>query len=233
MKQIKYLLFDADDTLWHNNIFYERATFNFFQLAVKAGISLEKVEHDFQIIEARTVQESGYGSDSFLLILERLFRQYAGTLGGSDHHKEYEYILTDFKKRSRRRPAIFPGVVPVLRHLRRRFELYILTKGNIAEQNRKLRNSLLLPLFHGAFVELEKDRVTYERILKEKNWLADRVCMVGNSPKSDINPALKSGMYAIYIPYAYTWKFDSEPLLAEHPRLVTLSRFSELVNLFK
>jgi len=228
MLPIKYLLFDADDTLWANNVFYERATYHFFQLAGKAGISLDKVEQDFQSIELQTVQEHGYGSDSFLLIMERLYKKYADILITARQQKEYLSIIADFKQRAWRRPAIFPGVLPVLKHLRKRFELYILTKGNIEEQNRKLQNSRLLPLFCGAFVELEKNQYTYERILQQKGWLAAEVCMIGNSPKSDINPALKCGMQAIFIPYSYTWKFDTEPLLTGHPKLVTVKNFADL-----
>ncbi len=228
MLPIKYLIFDADDTLWANNVFYERATHHFFQLAGKAGISQDKIEQDYQSIELQTVQEHGYGSDSFLLIMERLYRKYAAFWASPRQHKEYLSIIADFKQRAWRRPAIFPGVLPVLKQLRKKFELYILTKGDIKEQNRKLQNSRLLHLFCGTFVELEKNQHTYERILQEKGWLASEVCMIGNSPKSDINPALKSGMQAIFIPYTYTWKFDTEPLLVGHPKLVIVKRFADL-----
>ncbi len=233
MLPLKYLIFDADDTLWANNVFYERATYNFSQLVKKTGVSLDKVEKDFQSIEVQTVKEHGYGSDSFLVIMERLYRKYADILTTVQQHKDYLSIITDFKKRTQRRPAIFPGVLPVLKQLQKRFELYILTKGNIDEQNRKLQNSRLLPFFHGTFIELEKNQHTYERILQEKGWLATEVCMIGNSPKSDINPALKCGMQAIFIPYTYTWKFDTEPLLEGHPKLVIVNRFADLLQILK
>jgi putative hydrolase of the HAD superfamily len=233
MAPIKYLIFDADDTLWVNNVFYERATHNFFQLLVKAGASPEKMETDFQIIESQTVKEHGYGSDSFLVIMDRLYRRYTGILTRPQQHKEYQTIITDFKKRSQRRPAIFPGVISVLKQLQKKYELYILTKGNIAEQNRKLQHSRLLPLFHGTFVELEKNQHTYERILQQKGWAAEEVCMIGNSPKSDINPALRCGMHAVMIPYTYTWKFDTEPLMEDHPKLVIVQKFTDLLWVFK
>lgn len=232
MTQIKYLIFDADDTLWHNNVFYERATYHFFQLVHRSGISMDSVEHEFQVAEVNTVREYGYGSDSFLIILERLYQKYAAVWSNKKYQKEFETIIGDFKKRSRRRPAIFPGVLPVLNQLRKKFDLYILTKGNIQEQNRKLQYSNLLPLFKGAFVELEKNQHTYQRILKENNWQSSEVCMIGNSPKSDINPALKTGMHAVFIPYSYTWKFDTEPLLEHHPHLVIVKSFSDLPGLF-
>jgi putative hydrolase of the HAD superfamily len=233
MATIKYLIFDADDTLWVNNVFYERATHSFFQLAVKAGIKPDQVEADFLSIEIRTVKEHGYGSDSFLVIMERLYRKYSDLFTAASLQREYLSIISDFKQRSRRRPAIFPGVVPVLKQLRKKFELYILTKGNIEEQNRKLQHSGLLPLFSGTFVELEKNRHTYERILREKGWLASEVCMIGNSPKSDINPALQCGMQAIFIPYTYTWKFDTEPLLEGHSKLTVIRSFADLPQIFK
>ena len=233
MTSIKYLIFDADDTLWANNVLYERATHNFFQLLVKAGANPQTVEMDFLGIESQTVKEHGYGSDSFLVIMDRMYQKYTGIFTAARQHKEYQAIIADFKKRAWRRPAIFPGVILVLKQLHKKYELYILTKGNIAEQNRKLQHSRLLPLFHGTFVELEKNQHTYERILQQKGWSAEEVCMIGNSPKSDINPALRCGMQAVMIPYTYTWKFDTEPLLEGHPRLVIVRQFSELLHLFK
>jgi putative hydrolase of the HAD superfamily len=233
MLTVKYLIFDADDTLWANNILYERTTYNFFRLVEQSGLDQDTFEKDFQLIEKQTVHEHGYGSDSFLLILERLSKKYSTIINTVRRQKEYMSILADFKKRTQRRPAIFPAVFPVLKQLRKKFKLYILTKGNTEEQNRKLQASRLLPLFDGVFIESEKNRHTYERILKEKNWVAAEVCMIGNSPKSDINPALLCGMQAIFIPYNYTWKFDTEPLLEGHPQLVSVKRFADLLVIFK
>ena len=63
--------------------------------------------------------------------------------------------------------------------------------------------------------------------------MPDEICMIGNSPKSDINPALRVGMHAVFIPYPFTWKLDNEALLGDHPRLITLTKFSDLIDLFK
>jgi putative hydrolase of the HAD superfamily len=79
-------------------------------------------------------------------------------------------------------------------------------------------------------VETEKNLHTYNRIIELKRWEPQTVCMIGNSPKSDINPSLKAGMYAIFIPYAYTWKLEDESL-SEHPRLTSLKKFSDLITL--
>ena len=82
------------------------------------------------------------------------------------------------------------------------------------------------------FILPEKNDKAYSRLIKENGWLANETCMVGNSPKSDINPALRAGMYAIYIPYEDTWKLDNEPLEEVDEKLVVVNRFSELKSIF-
>ena len=96
----------------------------------------------------------------------------------------------------------------------------------------KLKKSGLLSFFTDSFVELEKDITTFQRILSDQNWDVSELCMVGNSPKSDINPALKLGMRAIYIHYPSTWYMENEPLIEGNHLLTKISNFSELQEIF-
>jgi len=233
MKRIKRLIFDADDTLWDNNIYYERAAGKFIQLAVLAGIPGYKAQHDFDTEEALVVKRRGYGSRSFLIILENLFESYPAFKQNSNYKKAYLDIITEFKKHLNKPLAIFPQVVATLKKLSRSYDLYVLTKGNIQEQKEKLERFGHLSLFKESFVVLEKNIQTYRSMLRENQWQAEEICMIGNSPKSDINPALQVGMFAVFIPYPYTWKLDNEVLCQGHPKLVTISKFSELLSLFK
>lgn len=232
LHKVSRLIFDADDTLWGNNIYYIQAAENLADLVGETGISRETFEKNFQLIERKYVKNYGYGSKIYLQILKRIFEQY---LGDHDHPaflKEFEIICREFTEAVSSPPKIFPDVREGLKLLSARYQLYVLTKGNIEEQKKKLIKSGLLPLFRESFVVSEKNLTTYERILSDKSWKADDLCMIGNSPKSDINPALKIGMSAIYIPYEHTWVLEDEPLINHHPRLKIIPSFKYLQEIF-
>lgn len=231
-KHIKILIFDADDTLWENNIYYIKAAEDLVDMISEVGPSPTILEQQFQEIEKNIVKEKGYGSKNFLHILELLYTRYSSLLPATRYAKRFEQICLDFEKHIRIVPRIFPDVPEILNKLSKKYKLYILTKGNIAEQKKKLKRSKLLKYFQGAFVENEKNLDTYQRIIQSHRWVVDEICMVGNSPKSDINPALQLGMYAVFIPYEYTWVLDDEPLIRNQKRLKIIHSFSELNHLF-
>jgi len=232
MESVKRLIFDADDTLWDNNIFYENATQEFFTLYVAAGGDKHQIENEFNETESAVVKEKGYGSNSFLYIIQSLFESHPELRENAEIETNYHKIINGFRKHLAGQIAIFPGVISTLKKLSNKYELYVLTKGNIEEQKQKLQRSKLLIHFQDSFVVHEKNLMTYKKILQHKKWRAEEVCMVGNSPKSDINPALRMGMYAVFIPYPYTWKLESEALLKNHPQLYVVSKFSDLISLF-
>ncbi len=232
ISNIKRLIFDADDTLWENNIHYIKAAENFVDLITPLGYKKEKVEQDFQTLEKNVVKELGYGSENYVLILRTLFKRYtAKNVNGSLFNK-FEEICENFESHLHLPPRVFPEVPSILSQLREKYPLFVLTKGNIEEQKRKLENSALLTYFQEAFVETEKDISTYQRLLNEKGWLAEEVCMIGNSPKSDINPALRLGMCAVLVPYKHTWVLEDEPLDPNQDRLKVVNSFSDLPKLF-
>jgi putative hydrolase of the HAD superfamily len=229
---IKRLIFDADDTLWENNIYYINAAEEFVDLISRSGLSKEKIEHEFQTLERKVVKEMGYGSQNYLYILHTLFKQFASDINIQEFLLEFEKICTEFESHLHNPPKIFPEVPSILAKLFEKYQLYVLTKGNIEEQKQKLEQSNLLDFFRQAFVEKEKDINTYRRILKDNQWAVDEICMIGNSPKSDINPALELGMCAVFIPYQHTWVLDDEPLIPNQDRLKIVTSFSDLPRLF-
>jgi len=230
--KIKRLIFDVDDTLWGNNIYYIKAAEDFVDLAISVGLPREEVEQEFQKLERKVVIEMGYGSNNYIYILRTLFKRY--NIGFKDRQliTKFENICSEFKSHLHISPRIFPDVASILSKLTIKYPLYVLTKGNIKEQRQKLENSGLLKYFQQTFVEAEKDISTYQRILKDQQWTADETCMIGNSPKSDINPALHTGMFAILIPYQHTWIFEEEPLLSNQDRLKIIQSFSDLPAIF-
>jgi putative hydrolase of the HAD superfamily len=233
IEHVKRLIFDADDTLWDNNIYYVRATEDFFKLCVTAGIPQKSAQRDFDQLEAVVVKERGYGSKSFKFILNTLFESYPVLLNNERYQKKYKKIIREFHNHMECPPSLFPDVISTLEKLSSSYDLYVLTKGNLEEQKEKLHKSNLLSHFKECFIVSEKETETYLSILRQHKWMPDEICMIGNSPKSDINPALRVGMHAVFIPYPFTWKLDNEALLGDHPRLITLTKFSDLIDLFK
>ena len=147
MKRIKQLIFDADDTLWENNIFYIRAAEDLVDLLVQYGLDRITMEQEFQHLEKQVVKEKGYGSENYLYILRTLYNRHRSAASEHLTSERFENICQDFLSHVNTGPQIFPQVPHVLERLRQKYRLYILTKGNIREQWQKLERSNLLAYF--------------------------------------------------------------------------------------
>jgi len=224
---IKQILFDADDTLWENNIYYIRATNDFLDLLVAKGLDRKALQKEFDELELWVVKERGYGSHNFVYILEVLYERYQHLINYGDLKK----IVERFEKHPRE-PKLFDGVIETLTQLKKDYQLYVLTKGDFKEQEQKIINAGIDKIVNGYFIVPEKEDEVYKQILLQNNWRAEETCMVGNSPKSDINPALRVGMYAIYIPYADTWKLDYEEIEPVEARFFQVEKFCDLIDYF-
>lgn len=229
MPKICRLIFDADDTLWENNIYYEEVRDALFDLAESHGIKRNQAEGVFISTETRIVRDSGYGTPNFLRILNEI----CDSILPDQARPQFDRIFNNFKYRIYQPRRLFPGVKDTLKYLHSRYELYVLTKGDLEEQSTKLQESGLMKYFIRSFIESEKNLDTYKELLRKYNWSVDELCMIGNSPKSDINPAIRLGMRAIYIPYPHTWYLDNEPIVPNDSLLQTISTFSDLKNILK
>jgi len=229
---IKNIIFDADDTLWENNIYYTEATADFFDLAASAGVSREEAQRDFDHLELQVVRERGYGSQHFVYILKELFRRYSVEQRKVLDEERFRKIVQRFEDHPVQPPKLFDGVLETLRYLKDKYNLYILTKGEFDEQEGKILRAKVNDCVQKYFILPEKNDQAYLTLLSENGWRPEETCMVGNSPKSDINPALRVGMYAIHIPYRDTWKLDDEPIVAREGKFQQLSAFTDLQKVF-
>jgi putative hydrolase of the HAD superfamily len=129
---------------------------------------------------------------------------------------------------------IFEGVPETLRYLAGRHHLILVTKGNLAEQAGKVERSGLKGYFAAVEIVAEKDPAAYRLLVEKYGLVKDRTWMVGNSPVSDINPALAIGLNAVFIPYAMTWVLEDEELRCEGTpgRLLVVERFPQLQEHF-
>ena len=230
MKHIRQIIFDADDTLWENNIYYLKAANAFFDLLESENIHRNSAEAEFDKLELQVVNEFGYGSTNFVLILEELFKRF--NLKGQENRQKLKAIIAEFNTHKINKPCLFENVTEIIKRMRREYDLYILTKGDFEEQESKIIKSGLSPFINQYFILAEKDDLAYAQLLKKHNWHSDETCMIGNSPKSDINPALRNNMFAVHIPYRDTWKIDIEPIVNADGKYRQINCFKELEQIF-
>ena len=231
-KNIKQIIFDADDTLWENNIYYIQATTDFIDLIESGGFERSDIQRAFDDLELKIVEERGYGSNNFVYILEELFRRYTQKSKVRLDEEKLRFITRRFQEHPVSIPQLFPGVIETIRYLKKKYALYVLTKGDYSEQQGKILRAGVHECVKEYFILPEKNDAAYRGLLNKYNWLPDETCMVGNSPKSDINPALRQGMFAVHIPYRDTWKLDDEPIEAQDGRFMELKSFEALQTIF-
>lgn len=219
------LWIDADDTLWENNVFFERTFAAFAGYLAHSRYSHVEVRALLDDIEHINNRIHGYGSANFARNLEQCF----------ERHSERP-ITADDRARIRQwgeelfhHPLeLIDGVEETLAYLAGRHRLMLCTKGNPVEQQAKVDRSGLARHFHHVRVVREKDVECYLALQAERGVVRAECWMVGNSPKSDINPALAAGLGAVYIPHRHTWHLEHEAVPEAHERLLVLERFTDL-----
>lgn len=223
------LLIDADDTLWENNIFFESVIARFILRLEHLGYTPEYIRHILNETERRNIRQHGYGVRSFLRSLEETYLKLSGNMARREIVKEIEEIGAELENTP---PRILDGVPETLAYLSKHHRLILLTKGEHAEQVGKVERSGLQSHFEAIEIVLEKDSETYGRMIEQFKIVKSQGWMVGNSPRSDINPALKVGLNAVFIPHAATWELEKADLESGAGKLLILPAFRELRSHF-
>jgi putative hydrolase of the HAD superfamily len=221
-----HLLIDADDTLWENNIYFEQATHAFIAFLDHSRLTHEEVRAVLDDVE----RLMGYGSANFTRSLVEVYRR----LAEKDLQDEDVQQVHRFGEQIRTHPLqLLSGVKETLDYLSPRHDLVLLTKGDLEEQKLKVERSGIEGYFRQVEIVQEKDVATYHRVVEELQVDPKLTWMVGNSPRSDINPALAAGLKAVFIPHPHTWRLEHEEVdSADEGRLLTLSAFAELRTYF-
>lgn len=223
------LIVDADDTLWETEIYYERCIGDFGELMAEHGFDREEAERTVDELEHERVPLVGYGPHEFArtlgLAYQRLCQRH-GRPASEDVTRAAEEIGQVVL-----RPPIelLEGVLETLSRLRRHFRLLLLTKGDAEIQADKLARAGLAHLFEGVHVVAEKDAQVLRELVSRYDLVPAQTWMIGNSPRSDINPALEAGLRAIHIPHSQNWSYEEEPII-EPERVTVLESFGELVD---
>ncbi|WBB80245.1 HAD family hydrolase [Micromonospora sp. WMMD882] len=224
----RVLVFDADDTLWENNVLFERVIDDFLTWLDHPTLDRVEIRAILDDIERANTVAHGYGSRVFLRslgeCLERLRRRPATV----EERGRLDELVTALVTHQ---VELMPGVAETLDALAARHEL-LLTKGDREEQQRKLDACGLLPHFRAAHVVAEKGVDTYRWLIREHGFDPAVAWMIGNSPKSDILPARAAGMNAVFIPNENTWALEHDELDPGDPRVLRLATFPELLRHF-
>ena len=221
------LLLDADDTLWENNIYFERSIAAFISYLNHHAYTREEVRSVLNEVERETVRERGYGLASFRHSLVQCFERLSTEPVTAEKH---ERIVSFSRSISEHEIELLPGVAEVLPVLASRHRLILMTKGNEEEQADKLARSGLAHHFSSVEVPREKNPDAYYAVCHKYELTPHTTWMVGNSPKSDINPALAAGLHAVFIHHPHTWVLEHEvvDVARDGQHLLELSGFSDL-----
>jgi putative hydrolase of the HAD superfamily len=123
---------------------------------------------------------------------------------------------------------VIEGVPETLEYLAERHYLTLFTKGHAEEQKLKIDRSGLARHFSHTAIVKEKDAAAYLTLVAEQGMDPERTWMIGNSPKSDVNPALEAGLNAVFVPHAHTWVLEKQEIQAGRGRLLTVECFADL-----
>jgi putative hydrolase of the HAD superfamily len=225
------LLIDADDTLWENNIYFERAIAAFISFLDHREYSAAEVRQALNSVERETILAHGYGLSSFTRSLVDCFERLSPT---QVTEEKRERIRGFARSIAEQEIELLPGVAETLEELASRHHLILMTKGNHAEQADKLSRSGLAKHFAAVEIAAEKDPPTYRAVIARHQLKPHTSWMIGNSPKSDINPALAAGLHAVFLFHKDTWVLEHATVDAapESQHLIELDAFAKLVDLF-
>jgi len=220
------LLIDADDTLWENNIYFESAFDAFCEFLDHSSLTPKQVRDVLNEIELVNAKIHGYGAMNFGRNLQQAYRHLAED---EIRAEDLEHVLSLAAGILEQPLEMIEGVEETLAYLSERHELTLFTKGHPEEQRLKIDRSGVARYFRHTAIVREKDTAAYHGIVEERGWRRPETWMIGNSPKSDINPALEAGLNAVLVPHEHTWVLEHQDLrAAENGRFLTVERFTDL-----
>jgi putative hydrolase of the HAD superfamily len=226
IEKIKIIGFDADDTLWVNEPFYRDTERKFCEL-LKSYCSADEINRQLYKVEVNNLDLYGYGSKAFVLsLIETAVIISEGKVTAAEINR----IIALGKEQINAKNPLLEGVPEVLRVLSAHFRLIVATKGDLLDQERKLKNSGIGGYFHHIEIMSDKKEENYRKLLNHLDIRPEEFIMVGNSLKSDIVPVIRLGGYAIHVPFHVTWQHE-ELLPDEIPEahFITIDELSEII----
>jgi putative hydrolase of the HAD superfamily len=226
MGQPDLIAFDADDTLWENEAFYQSGRQRFLEIIQPYSKASQPVDAILDQIEMRNLPYFGYGIDGFIFsMLEAAIQITGGQITG----RELLPVLDYAREMVNAEIQVFPQVAETLEALATQYPLLLITKGAALHQKSKVARSGLEGYFTAVEVVDDKTSEIYASILERHHLEAEKFVMVGNSMRSDILPVLELGGTAIHIPNSLTWSHEQVALPANlKSRYIEVDRFELL-----
>ena len=222
------IAFDADDTLWHNEVVYAQAKERFADI-MRRYVPAQDARDGLDEAEIANIELLGYGIKSFTLsMIEIALKLSEERLRGEDLQR----ILTLSRDMHAEQPVLVDHVEMVLKQLSKKDQLIMITKGDLVEQQRKIHASGLRDFFQAIEIVPEKDESTYRDILFRHQISSGQFWMVGNSLRSDILPVVAIGSRAVYIPNASAWDHENA-VHDQHADFLTLDKLDQLPALLE
>jgi putative hydrolase of the HAD superfamily len=228
-RERQVLIFDADDTLWESNVLFERVIDDFVEWLRHPTLDKAGVRAILDDIEAANAVVHGYGSSVFLRSLADCFERLRERPATEAERRQIDDLAVALVEH---RVEPLPRVPETLAVLGERHELLMLTKGDNAEQQRKVDASDLAHHFTSVNIVPEKNVDTYLDLVRKYELPPATTWMIGNSPKSDIMPARQAGLNAVFIPSVHTWVLENGDVDPDDPGILRLHAFPDLLEHF-
>ncbi len=223
---LKVIAFDADDTLWVNEPYFRQTEERFYEL-LGGYSSLHELERELLKIEIANISLYGYGIKGFILSM------IEAALKVTDNNISTDAVgqIIDLGKQMLNQPIeLLEGVEDILKSLKGKYRLVVATKGDLLDQERKLKKSGLSHYFHHIEIMSEKDDANYLKLIKHLDIQPDELMMVGNSLKSDILPVLNIGGYAVHVPYHITWAHEQIEESIDNAKFKSIEYIKEILE---
>jgi putative hydrolase of the HAD superfamily len=223
---LKVIAFDADDTLWVNEPYFRQTEEQFYNLLSEYS-SQRTLERELLKTEIENLALYGYGIKGFVLSMIET------ALKSTDNKISVNVVgkIIDLGKQMLDNPIeLLDGVEDVLLALKDKYRLVVATKGDLLDQERKLRKSGISHYFHHIEIMSEKDDANYLKLIKHLDILPAELLMVGNSLKSDILPVLNIGGYGVHVPYHITWAHEHIEHSIDDEKFKSVERIIDILN---
>jgi putative hydrolase of the HAD superfamily len=224
--KVKVIAFDADDTLWVNEPYFREVEERFFEL-LEEYLSAHNTARELLKTEIQNLPLYGYGIKGFMLsMIETAIHISEGRIST----RIIEKVIDEGKAMLEKPIELLEGVEEVLTHLKGYYRLVVATKGDLLDQERKLKKSGLENFFHHIEIMSDKKEEDYQKLIRHLDIQSNDFLMIGNSLKSDILPVLNIGGFAFHVPYHTTWAHEVlEISNFEHPHYKHFHSLKEIL----
>jgi putative hydrolase of the HAD superfamily len=225
MNKLKVIAFDADDTLWVNEPYFQEVENKFCEM-MEDYHPQHTISRELLKIEIANLSLYGYGVKGYILSMI----EAALHISGKTISIEAIEKILDLGKEMLEKPIeLLDGVEEVLQQLQGKYRLVVATKGDLLDQERKLKKSGLEKYFHHIEIMSDNKEADYQKLISHLDIAPEEFMMIGNSLKSDVLPVLKLGGIGVHVPYHTTWAHETVEHKVEHENFYQFAHANEVL----